>query len=106
MSQATAGYRAEWVFVGKSSVTFSRARLSSQCSAACSAGATLQRQAKENHAEKTTPVRLRRPELGTATIRKPYRLHRIDHSRLRLYSEKVSEGVTHFFRHSQTGRKT
>lgn len=39
---------------------------------------------------------LRRPELGTETIRKSYRLHRIDHSHFRLYSEKVSEGVTHF----------
>jgi hypothetical protein len=37
-----------------------------------------------------------RPELGTETIRKSYRLHRIDHSQFRLYSEKVSEGVTHF----------
>ena len=39
---------------------------------------------------------LRRPELGTQTIRKPYRLHRIDHCPFRLYSENVSEGVTHF----------
>jgi hypothetical protein len=38
----------------------------------------------------------RRPEPGTETIRKPYRLHRMDHSHFRLYSEKVSEGATHF----------
>lgn len=37
-----------------------------------------------------------RPELGTETIRKSYRLHRIDRSHFRLYSEKVSAGVTHF----------
>jgi hypothetical protein len=45
--------------------------------------------------EKLLMFDLCRPELGTETIRKPYRLHRIDHSRFRLYSQIVSEGVTH-----------